>query len=223
MSDGDALLAAILANPEEDVARLVYADWLDENGQPERAEFIRVQCELSRQVRHGVDVAWHAQSLANLGCYPADEPAILKWERLAALCLRETDLLNQIANSSPGLSEWTSVTVREVAGNMTPNRPWAFLDRGFVEHVTCTAAQWLKYGYEIAATHPVKQATLTTLPTWNYADKPGSPRMMLNGGSRVYHIETDLNLTVGDPVTPALLKAEWPKITFELPNPDTHT
>ncbi len=41
---GDALLADILANPE-DGPRLVYADWLDEHGEAERAEFIRVQCE----------------------------------------------------------------------------------------------------------------------------------------------------------------------------------
>jgi uncharacterized protein (TIGR02996 family) len=42
MNDGDALLAAILANPDDDTPRLVYADWLQENGQPERAEFIRI-------------------------------------------------------------------------------------------------------------------------------------------------------------------------------------
>jgi uncharacterized protein (TIGR02996 family) len=43
-----ALLAAIRAAPDDDAPRLVYADWLDEHGQPERAEFIRVQCELAR-------------------------------------------------------------------------------------------------------------------------------------------------------------------------------
>src|SRR5215207_10420738 len=43
MSDEDALLAAIIANPDEDTVRLVYADWLDENGDSERAEFIRLQ------------------------------------------------------------------------------------------------------------------------------------------------------------------------------------
>lgn len=41
MSDGNALLKAILANPAEDTPRLMYADWLQENGQQERAEFIR--------------------------------------------------------------------------------------------------------------------------------------------------------------------------------------
>jgi uncharacterized protein (TIGR02996 family) len=47
-SPGEALLADILANPDDDAPRLVYADWLDEHGgeaEQARAEFIRVQCE----------------------------------------------------------------------------------------------------------------------------------------------------------------------------------
>jgi uncharacterized protein (TIGR02996 family) len=48
MTDETALLAAIRATPDDDSPRLIYADWLDEHNQPERAEFIRVQCELAR-------------------------------------------------------------------------------------------------------------------------------------------------------------------------------
>jgi uncharacterized protein (TIGR02996 family) len=44
-SDGDALFRAICENPQEDTPRLIYADWLDENGDTERAEFIRLQIE----------------------------------------------------------------------------------------------------------------------------------------------------------------------------------
>lgn len=43
MSDRDALLHAIAARPEEDTPRLMYADWLEENGEPERADFVRTQ------------------------------------------------------------------------------------------------------------------------------------------------------------------------------------
>jgi uncharacterized protein (TIGR02996 family) len=50
MSDEDALLAAIIAHPDEDTPRLVYADWLQEHGNPDRAEFIRVQCRLAALV-----------------------------------------------------------------------------------------------------------------------------------------------------------------------------
>jgi len=51
MHDHAAFLAAITASPDDDLPRLVYADWLDESGEPAaaaRAEFIRVQCELER-------------------------------------------------------------------------------------------------------------------------------------------------------------------------------
>jgi uncharacterized protein (TIGR02996 family) len=70
MSDGDALLRAILLRPDDDTARLVYADWLQENDgnvpcevcarkgcecpqhvpnhYANRAALIRVQCELAR-------------------------------------------------------------------------------------------------------------------------------------------------------------------------------
>jgi uncharacterized protein (TIGR02996 family) len=51
MSDGDALLSAILAEPDEDTPRLAFADWLDEYGgeaERVRAEFIRVQIDLAR-------------------------------------------------------------------------------------------------------------------------------------------------------------------------------
>ena len=43
----EPFLRAICANPEDDTARLVYADWLDENGAPERAEFVRLQVALA--------------------------------------------------------------------------------------------------------------------------------------------------------------------------------
>lgn len=49
MIEGDALHAAILAAPEDDTPRLVYADWLDETGQADPAEFIRVQVALARR------------------------------------------------------------------------------------------------------------------------------------------------------------------------------
>ncbi|MDY3555634.1 TIGR02996 domain-containing protein [Gemmata sp. JC717] len=48
MNDHDALLRAIGEQPEEDTPRLMYADWLEEQGQPERADFVRNQVELAR-------------------------------------------------------------------------------------------------------------------------------------------------------------------------------
>src|SRR5262245_29547798 len=46
-TDG-AFLAAIREHPDDDAPRLVYADWLDEQGEADRAEFIRLQVRLAR-------------------------------------------------------------------------------------------------------------------------------------------------------------------------------
>jgi len=48
MSTASDLLAAIQLHPDEDTPRLIYADYLDENDQSERAEFIRIQIERAR-------------------------------------------------------------------------------------------------------------------------------------------------------------------------------
>jgi uncharacterized protein (TIGR02996 family) len=42
MNDYQALLRHLLDHPKDRVARLVFADWLEENGQPMRAEFVRI-------------------------------------------------------------------------------------------------------------------------------------------------------------------------------------
>lgn len=48
MTQHDALLAAVCDAPDDDLPRLVYADWCDENGDPDRAEFIRTQIEIAK-------------------------------------------------------------------------------------------------------------------------------------------------------------------------------
>src|SRR5262245_36990192 len=42
-SDERGLLEAIRADLDDDTPRLIYADWLDDNGRPEHAELIRLQ------------------------------------------------------------------------------------------------------------------------------------------------------------------------------------
>ncbi len=47
MTTEDDFLRAIKATPDDDHLRLVFADWLEDQGQTERAEFIRIQVELA--------------------------------------------------------------------------------------------------------------------------------------------------------------------------------
>jgi uncharacterized protein (TIGR02996 family) len=54
MSAEEEFLTAIYTLPDYDVPRLVFADWLDEHGQPERAEMIRLQCRIESSVSYTI-------------------------------------------------------------------------------------------------------------------------------------------------------------------------
>jgi uncharacterized protein (TIGR02996 family) len=63
MSDEDGFLKAINLNPRDDTSRLVYADWLEERGDP-RGEYLRLEVESRRiqarldELRAQLDPAW---------------------------------------------------------------------------------------------------------------------------------------------------------------------
>ena len=46
-NDRAAFIRAIIAAPDDDTVRLAFADWLDDRGETERAEFIRLQCHIA--------------------------------------------------------------------------------------------------------------------------------------------------------------------------------
>lgn len=61
MNEQQAMLQAIYDNLEDDTVRLAYADWLDEHGDSDRAELIRLQYELQKtpeyrylRIEHGL-------------------------------------------------------------------------------------------------------------------------------------------------------------------------
>ena len=70
-------LRAICENPADDAPRLVYADWLDEHGDPDRAEFIRVQIAHARQP----DEATGLRAFALLDQFRRDWLADMRWFR----------------------------------------------------------------------------------------------------------------------------------------------
>ena len=52
-TNSDALMAAVFADPSNDLPRLLFADSLDDCGEANWAKFIRVQCEAARDGNHG--------------------------------------------------------------------------------------------------------------------------------------------------------------------------
>src|SRR4051794_40761044 len=99
MKDEDALLNAILANPEDDALRQVYADWLEERGDP-RGEFLRTEARLAslskakrsagklrarlQELRAGIDGRWLAllDRTPVEGCFQFRMKCPKRWESL---------------------------------------------------------------------------------------------------------------------------------------------
>lgn len=124
MSTQDALLADILAKPDDDLPRLVYADWLDENGtdaERVRSEFVRVQVELARRDREG---------LAGQRC---DQLRKREWELFNDNCDR------WFKNPPLRHVSWHVVTDRF---DPTPEASAWVVRRGFVSEVRCRLADW---------------------------------------------------------------------------------
>lgn len=170
---GTALLAGVLADPADDTARLVYADWLQEQGEQERAEFVRVQVELARGSAradvprahgHSCQRKAHGRCRAIGPVAFCDLCAVLsvigkEQRRLRLLAKREQQLIWQCD------TDWRADFARSIGDDhehyyaVVPN--WR---RGFVESVTCSAADWLRHADAITAAHPVERVTLTSLP-----------------------------------------------------------
>ena len=124
------LLQAIISEPAANDLRLIYADWLEENGQPERAEFIRVQIELA-------SMDWD---------YERDERDDRKYAHYAALRGRERELLSTMLDTSSNGRRASTMAgylwAKEVLGRHVAVWPHTFR-RGFVAEVTCTLADWM--------------------------------------------------------------------------------
>ncbi len=108
MSDRDALLAAIWAQPDDDLARHVYAEWLDEYATTDRdratAEFVRLSCPFrTRVVTRMPDAAykWLADT--------ARPPQEANWKRLVPSVLA----LKNPESRLP--SDWTRTGCRVTA------------------------------------------------------------------------------------------------------------
>jgi uncharacterized protein (TIGR02996 family) len=97
----EAFLADIVDRPEDDGPRLVYADWLEENGQPERAEFIRTQCRLANLPEDSADrLALEEREQALLAEHGAAWAATLPpWARKSAPTFRR-GLVAEVAVST---------------------------------------------------------------------------------------------------------------------------
>lgn len=112
MSDRDALIAGICAQPDEDTPRLALADYLEEFGEPGRAAFVRGQVELARTAPwepFAVRARWRTPDLATGKPFrnqlpPAPGGTLLAWDALPfrrgfgwSLLVRSVSLWGELA------------------------------------------------------------------------------------------------------------------------------
>lgn len=157
MSDRDALLAAILSDPADDLPRLIYADWLNENGESERAEFVRVQVESSRCKPCDQLHCWPGNSACSGECELRRRErelfthvAVFDWfpvptDRMGATCRRKR---NEIAFKQFESSKRINSVRTEPATEQT-----YYVSRGFISSTRLSWADWLRH-HEALCWHP---------------------------------------------------------------------
>lgn len=189
MNDEAGFLAKILSEPEEDTHRLVYADWLEENGRPERAEFIRVQVELAT-----FDSSYYLSYTNRDMCENSAVPLIK----------RSAELLHPA---------WSRDLIA-LPLSPTACNDWMFR-RGFASEVISPAADWVAHGDLIRSRHPVTKVKLTTWVEYRFL---ADGRTQMIGRERDHWVprgESFEHTRRG--ILTWLLKQEWPGVTFELP------
>lgn len=181
MSDLDALLAAVIDQPDDDTVRLAYADALEERAgrwDAARAAFIRVQIETTRIE-------------ATEACDREDEPHGCAPFKPNGKCARCRKLVPLRAREYELRGDGTPVPWLDPLHHMRDAEPvpggyrgQSIFDkivfrRGFVESLYCASDDWLRDGDDIRRKHPVTEVTLTTVPHLN-----GGPPWHLDGDKK---------------------------------------
>jgi len=154
-----ALLAAVLAAPDDDLPRLVLADWLDENGESARAELIRVQV--------GIAGLRGALCTCDAGDGPGGYDPDCPYELWGRLKHRAVEILRAHAG-------------RWLADLPAAFRPVLFsplsdtFRRGFISAVAGPGPDWVVQADAILAAHPVESVALTSPPDHEVRSPDGS-------------------------------------------------
>lgn len=215
MSDEElALLKTVLAFPDEDGPRLVYADWWEQHGQCERSEFVRLQCRIAAiekdclcgrcvQLRGG---GQHTNGPCNVDREREELPD--GTSRKAFLRQRGTQLLD-VAIAHWETWGWPHMTFHD---RVT-------FRRGFVDSVELPAAAWLTHADAILACQPVREVRLTMWPGLevDMEKNDGRGAYYLTGRNQSYRPEDPENHDATDTIG-RLLNAEWPRLRFTLPD-----
>jgi uncharacterized protein (TIGR02996 family) len=152
LNERDTLLTAVLTTPDDDTARLVFADWLEEHGEPAFGRFLRAGVVAAKYRHAGViedrEFFDAAQVLADV-C-GSGEPG--RW--VAALGLGPSPAVR-------GDWLWDSTGDRMTlrAGNTA-----AVFGRGMLDALTVTLAEWYDAAERAVRSWPVSLVDVRDVP-----------------------------------------------------------
>jgi len=159
------LLAAVKAAPDDDLPRLVLADWLEEHDSPDWAEFIRSQCMLDRFP--------HAARI-RADTYTDAEGVLPDWQQPLTAARRAFELWPTVARTifddlaTEGEVAWFSSTGQCRFGDEWSPELMYVARRGFLDFVIChfrtwVADQWRPLGPLIVSRQPVREVVFGDL------------------------------------------------------------
>lgn len=149
------LLAGILADPADDIRRLAYADCLEEDGEADRAEFIRMQIELSRMLKPGTTVC--DTMLAT--CTDCDQLMVVcPYHLMTSKACNFLDGHNQLGL---GIKTFRMGGMRLISTKSTGEELHFPFDRGFIHAIIGPLAALLEHGPAICREHPVESVEVT--------------------------------------------------------------
>lgn len=149
MTKPEDLLAAIIADPANDDLRLVFADLLDDCGEGERSEFIRVQCELA-------SLDPYHRSCTGEKCPGCSALRRREYELWGYLPRRDGILAVMKAE----LPDWALLLPSDNGRWLTHSYPWAWVRRGFIAEVCLSCAEWFAHGPALVRRQPIERVVL---------------------------------------------------------------
>lgn len=169
MNQGESLLQAIFEHPADDAVRLVYADWLEENGECERAEFIRVQVELA-----GLPACTKTRA-EHLCCRFCDAGGTAMLRRQLELLSRHWSGWCRGAGLPPCQTRVCRNLIGGSAWKLQPGEQAVTFSRGFISAVRLPLQAWLDHGHALVRAHPLTRVELSDHEPLPLSVEPAGP------------------------------------------------
>lgn len=159
MNERDELRRAVLESPHDDLPRLIFADRIQEDGEDELAEFVRVQCELAtiladtpERFHHNLDMTLDTQDL--------DQQ---RWKHeIWGLQKRENELWKVVGDSFDVYGMQSRMGWEKTDGEQNV----CVVRRGFIDEIRLPLTNYIGRAVALFSEHPIERVILAgCIPT----------------------------------------------------------